>query len=247
MPRIDTIKLRAVDPAAQQRFYVDVLGMAVRDDGAVSYGPAEAGLMFTPAQQPYAPTSGDIYWKIAIAVPNIDLAHAQLTARGISVGAPRQFKDIGYLAHFQDPEGFTIELIEHWFKGGRPDGQEDRSCLGGGPCLNLLTLRAHEIAPLRAACLNWGMTPLSIQPVDSHGFTLHFFAFTDDIPPNADLISVENREWLYQRPYTVLEIQHVHDGSIMIAPEPEAAGYVETLFTHMDQAVADNPLRILAT
>jgi predicted enzyme related to lactoylglutathione lyase len=244
LPKIDMIKLRCVHPGRQREFYTDVLGMDVRADGAVTYGVAEAGIKFEDGAHPYRPTSNDIYWKIALAVPNIELAYEQLTAQGIEVGAPRQFQDVGYLTHFQDPEGFTIELIEHWFKGNRPDTQHDTSRLGGGACLNLLTLRTNDIAPIREECRTWGMIPLSVQQVNGYGFTLHFFAFTDETPPNPDLEAVENREWLYQRPYTVLEIQEVHGAGEMTLPDMAAAGYAETEFTSMPQPVRNAQLLI---
>lgn len=53
-----------------------------------------------------------------------------------------------------------------------------------------------------------GMKLLSIQPVKRYNFTLYFLAYTEETPPNADLEAVENREWLWQRPYTTLELQH---------------------------------------
>lgn len=246
MRKIDSIHLRCLHPEAQRRFYIDVLGLGLRKDGAVSYGSAEAGLQFHQAAHRYQPNANDIYWKIALAVPNIELAYEQLTAQGIGVGRPQQLRDIGYLAHFRDPEGFTIELIEQWFKGNRPAGHLDRSRLGGGATLNLLTLRTHDIAPLREACLTWGMTPMSVLPVESYGFTLHFFAFTKETPPNADLTAVENREWLYQRPYTVLEIQEVHGAAPMADRVPGAAGYSVTQLTGTEMAINSDPLRIVS-
>ncbi|WP_122073837.1 VOC family protein [Pseudophaeobacter sp. EL27] len=231
MPKIETIIFRCLAPDAQKRFYIDILGMGLREDGAVSYDPAQAGLLFVKAERPYQPSAGDVYWKIALAVQNIELAYKQLTAQGIEVSTPHQFRDIGYLAHFHDPEGFTIELIEHWFEGNRPSGKPDPSRLGGGASLNLLTLRTHDIAPLREACLAWGMTCLSVQSVETHGFTLHFFAFTDDTPPSADLTAIENREWLYQRPYSVLEIQEVHGSGPMTITTTNTAGYSYTHFS----------------
>ncbi len=244
MPRIDTILLRCRDPLAQRRFYCEILGMDVRANGAVAYGSEEAGLKFEKATHSYQPTKGDIYWKIALAVPNIELACEQLTAQDIKVGTPHQFQDIGYLAHFQDPEGFTIELIEHWFEGNRPEGRHDTSQLGGGASLNLLTLRTHDIAPIREDCLAWGMTTLSVQPVNDYGFTLHFFAFTEDTPPNSDLEAVENREWLYQRPYTVLEIQAVHATGEKTPADLDTAGYSGTEFTGMPHPFYSERLQI---
>ena len=53
------------------------------------------------------------------------------------------------------------------------------------------------------------MKLLSIQKVEAYGFTLYFLAFTDETPPNEDLNSIEIREWLWQRPYTTIELQHI--------------------------------------
>jgi len=73
------------------------------------------------------------------------------------------------------------------------------------------------------------MTPLSVQQVVDRGFTLHFYAFTDETPPNsANLEAVENRTWVYQRPYTVLEVQEAHGAAPMILTPPPAAGYAGT-------------------
>lgn len=52
------------------------------------------------------------------------------------------------------------------------------------------------------------MKLLSIQPVTQYGFTLYFLAYTSESPPDDDLEAVQNREWLWQRPYTMLELQH---------------------------------------
>ncbi|WP_018691695.1 VOC family protein [Algicola sagamiensis] len=235
MPKIDTIRFRCCKPQAQQQFYTNVLGMKILADGRVGYHHDQATLKFEQADLPYQPSINDTYWKIALAVPNIELAYEQLSEMGLKVGSPRQFQDIGYLAHFRDPEGYTIELIEHWFKGHRPETEHDRKLLGGGACLNLLTLRTHQIEPIRKYCITMGMTPLSIQPVNEYGFTLHFFAFTDDLPPSHDLAAVDNREWLYQRPYTVLEIQEVHDASPMFFTEGSVAGYSGTELSGMIQ------------
>lgn len=244
MPSIDQITLRSRDPHAQQKFYIDILGMVGRDDGTIGYGKKEAGLIFEPADGAYQPSNQDVYWKIALAVPNIELACDQLLRKGVQVGAARQFQDIGYLAHFRDPEGFTIELIEHWFKGSRPDIEHDPLRLGGGASLNLLTLRTHDIAPLHRTCLNWGMKPLSVQHVHGFGFTLHFYAFTDEQPPNPDLTAVQNREWLYQRPYTVLEIQEMEGASPMHPAPDGAAGYAGAKFAGMDRDISSNDLQI---
>ena len=57
------------------------------------------------------------------------------------------------------------------------------------------------------------MKLMSIQPVTPYRFTLYFLAYTEEDPPNSDLEAVENREWLWQRPYTTLELQHRWDSA----------------------------------
>lgn len=244
MPKIETVLLGSCDPSAQRRFYCDVLGMKDFEDGTVGYSKEEARLSFPKATSGYEPKANDLYWKIALAVPNIELACQQLADRGVAVGPPRQFQQIGYLAHFTDPEGFTIELIEHWFQGRRPDEPVDPDLLGGGAHFNLLTLRAARIEPVIEACAKWGMTPLAIQPVESHGFTLYFFAFTSDVPPSSDLYAVENREWLYQRKYTVLEVQHLHDANAISPPIQGDAGYAGALFSGFPDKIRNDDLLI---
>ena len=229
MPAIEAVRLRCSDPESQTRFYCDVLGMRERADGTIGYADEEAGLLFEAAELPYDPSPQDLYWKIALAVPDIDLAHRQLVQKGIAVQAPRQVGDVAYLAHLQDPEGFTIELLDHWFEGDRPTEAPDMQRLGSGPCLNLLTLRASDIGPVDRSVKALGMAPLSVVPVPRGGFTLYFYAFTDDEPPNADLLAVENRTWVYQRPYTVLEVQHVSGVGRMKRPQIHEAGYAGTL------------------
>ena len=229
MPAIEAVRLRCSDPDTQTQFYCNVLGMRKRTNGTIGYADEEAGLLFEAAELPYRPSPQDLYWKIALAVPNIDLAYRQLTDKGIEVQVPRQVGDVAYLAHLLDPEGFAIELLDHWFEGERPGTDFDTQSLGGGPCLNLLTLRAADIGPVDRSVKALGMTPLSVVPVPRGGFTLYFYAFTDEEPPNPDLLAVENRTWVYQRPYTVLEVQHVSGAGRMKRPQTREAGYGGTL------------------
>lgn len=227
MAFIETLTLRAQNPDAQRRFYCDVLGMTELPDGRVRYAETEMAIQFEQARAPYVAERSDLYWKIALSVPDIELAQQQLLAAGVACSTPAQFRDVGYLAKFMDPEGFVIELIDHHFEGARPGTWDapDPKKLGGGAHLSLLTLRCADIAAVEPGVLNWGMVPLSVQPVTPFGFTLYFYAATQERPPNADLTAVENRTWVYQCPYTVLEIQHVHELEAPTQPTPDAAGY----------------------
>ncbi|MGH1492140.1 MAG: VOC family protein [Acidimicrobiales bacterium] len=225
MAKLDTLTLRVTDPQAQRQFYCDAFGMSDRGDGRVGYSSRETAIRFEIAEGAYVPQPADNYWKIALSVPNIELAWAQLQEAGVSCSEPEQFRDIGYLAHATDPAGFTVELIDHWFEGDRPAAMYDKTLLGGGAHLSLITLRTADIAAIEPDFLRWGMTPLAVQPVEPYGFTLYFYAFTDERPPSANLQAIENRPWLYQRPYSVLEIQHVHDLSVESPPAQGSSGY----------------------
>jgi len=246
MPKIETICLRCSDPQAQKQFYCDVLGMWERENGTIGYKDEEAGLLFEAADGPYQSSTTDLYWKLALGVPDIELAHRQLTERGVEVGTPRQFQEVGYLSHFKDLEGFAIELIDHRFKGDRPSMDVDAQYLGGGPHLNLLTLRTADMEHVDRTCNALGMTALSTQPVPDYGFTLYFYAFTHEKPPNSDLHAVENRTWVYQRPYTVLEIQHVHGAREMTRPQPHEGGYGGTSISGIASSFRDEHLQLFS-
>jgi catechol 2,3-dioxygenase-like lactoylglutathione lyase family enzyme len=220
MSKLQTLTLRVRDPEAQTQFYCDVLGMTAFENGTVGYGGGECALRFVPTSadadpQPYVGQPSDVYWKIALSVPDIELAVAQLQAQGIECSAPRQFRDVGYLAHFTDPEGLPIELIDHWFRGERPADEPIAQGFGGGAHLSLITLRCADIMEVEPQILELGLVPYSVQPVLPYGFTLYFYGSPDLKPPSEDLTAVENRPWTYQRRETVLEIQVLHAGQII--------------------------------
>jgi catechol 2,3-dioxygenase-like lactoylglutathione lyase family enzyme len=242
MAKLDTLTLRVRNPEAQRRFYCDVLGMLDLGSGRIGYGGEQMALQFEAAQTPYQPQGSDLYWKIALSVPNIELACQQLADRGVPVAQPGQFRDVGYLAKATDPEGFSIELIDHWFEGERPAVECDENLLGGGAHLSLLTLRVADIATVEPSLVAGGMVPLSIQPVTPYGFTLYFYAFTDEVPPNDDLEAVENRTWVYRRPYTVLELQHVVALETVTEVQDGVAGYVGATISGVRTQFVSNAL-----
>lgn len=244
MPELHTLTLRSLNPIAQRRFYRRVLGMATQDSGGLGYSGREMNLRFVQSETHYGPQPSDLYWKIAVSVPNIELAYQQLVAREARVSEPHQFRDVGYLAHVTDPEGFTVELIEHWFQGDRPSQSVDKTLLGGGPHISLLTLRTADIASVEPNLLAAGMTPLGVQPVAPYGFTLYFYGFTEETPPQADLAAVENGTWLYRRPYTVLEIQHVHELDAETHPLSQAGGFVGVTVRPSTPAICIERLRL---
>ncbi|WP_420332889.1 VOC family protein [Roseibium sp.] len=221
LPKIAALALTVSDPEGLVAFYCDILGMRCMEDTsalAVGYGGENARLEFAASTDsaPYRTDRNDRYWKIAITLPDLDCAYRQLRARGIEVTAPNQFRDIAYMSHLADPQGNTIELIQHTF-GGNPltrKGDEAQP-LGGGTRLGLITLRTDDLdAEFRTCRDELGMRYLSRQDVPDFDFCLYFFAFADEATPVPDVNAVENREWLWQRPYTVLEFQHRKAGRI---------------------------------
>lgn len=213
MPRLSGVRLCVSNPAEIADFYVTVLGMQATKCGAhwrVGYLGQDADLLLMPGGSEYAHARSDRYWKIGITLPNLDMAFDHLTDAGVTVSQPRQFRDIGYMCHLSDPAGFQIELLQHDFEGHRPDtAGEAPKPLGGGARLGQITVRSGDIEPTRAFFEGLGMRLLSVQRVQSPDFTLYFWAFTQDCPPNPDLEAVENREWLWKRAYTTLEVQYV--------------------------------------
>ena len=178
------------------------------------------------------------YWKIGITLPDIDIATDRLSCRGIAVSAPKQFRDIGYLCHLDDPSGNSIELLQHWFDRNRPTFQVDDDYALGGPAgFGQVTLRIKD--PIRSLSFyrdTLGMRLLSRQVVEPYQFTLYFLAFCEENPPVENIDAVENREWLWQRPYTTLELQHrwgTEDSEFTYDTSPES-GFESLTFADAD-------------
>ena len=216
--KLARVVLRVRSPDTLARFYTEHLGMKARTERhavILGYGDgdAEIELRRATSDRHYAHAATDRYWKIGITLPNVDIAHAQLRRAGIAVSDPVQFGEIGYMCHLCDPDGFSIELLQHAFIDNRGEGDGDpKKTLGGGARVGQITLRVSDLQNALAFYRDrMGMRLLSIQPVEGFGFTLYFLAFAEETPPNPALTAVENREWLWRRPYTTLELQHFDD------------------------------------
>ena len=230
-PTLALHSLRVADLRASLAFYRARLGMAPLAEsetrallafGVVASETAEAlaarGTTLLELRRSEAgdgagrldPGGGDAYWKIGVTLADVDLARESLIADGIDVGVPRQFRDIGYLCHLADPDGFQIELLQHRFAENHQSLPRDRGCALGSPAVfGQVTLRVRDPeVSLRFYRDLIGLRLLSRQTVAPYRFTLYFLAGTEERPPVDDLDAVENREWLWQRPYTTLELQH---------------------------------------
>jgi catechol 2,3-dioxygenase-like lactoylglutathione lyase family enzyme len=206
-------------------FYRDVLGMqelTIPNGAVYAMGENTCRLNFHTAKvAPYYPKPEDLYWKIGLTVGNLDHVVKWLNECNWPVSEPRQFRDIGYMCHISDPNGFTIELLQQGFEGNeRPAGVGHP--IAGQATLAHITLRVTDIEAAKSYCeTKLGLNLLSIQLVSDLGFSLYFYGFETETPPNADLKSVENREWLWRRPYTILELQHLEQTNSVVR-KPEA-------------------------
>ena len=217
--------LRITDPSVSLPFYQDVLGMTLMNESNqgqhthyyLQYASAQSVLELVhhtgdKAWQPMVEGEKQPgYWKIAIAIADVDNARDCLIAKGVSVGEAFEVPDVAYLCHFNDPDGYCIELIQHHFSRNHTvQPVQSIYPLGGPAVFSLVTLRVKDSAKSLAFYEGTlGMKLLSRQVVADRGFTLYFLACTDDEPPVNDIDAIENREWLWQRPYTVLELQHM--------------------------------------
>lgn len=229
-------KLRCLELTLAQSstldFYQDVLGMSVGEDTFLRFPGQDFGLslIVDPQAKALPATGQDGYWKIGITVADLNRAVTRLQERGHHVSEPKQFRDIGYLCHTQDPEGLTIELLAHQFEGKADRQSHDDSPLGSTARLGQVTLRINDAEESLAFYTeSLGMTLLSIQPVEPYRFTLYFLADRADTPPVPELDSVANREWLWQRPYPTLELQHLWDGGAQPAHK-SGVGYRALVF-----------------
>lgn len=216
--------------AGLEEFYCGALGMT-------SFGSAEAPLygfdsnqclleFRDSAKSPYLPESNDFYWKIGITVPDLDAAIASLRSQGFSLADPYQFRDIGYMSKIEDPNGFVIELLQQGFEGNaKPVGTGHP--IGGHGILAHITLRVSDITAAQTFCeKTLGLRLISVQPVTEYGFCLYFYCWNEEPTPDPDLVSVDNREWLWRRPYTLLELQHLEaKGSSVRKVEEFHAGF----------------------
>ena len=70
------------------------------------------------------------------------------------------------------------------------------------------------------------MRSMSIQPVRDRGFTLYFYTWSQERLPCPDLEAVENREWLWSRPYALVELQHLENRNTPLGkPNAYDAGF----------------------
>ena len=223
---IRTQNLRVQDFGGLPEFYCGLLGMqsiqeALDHEAAETlvfgFDPEQCSLVFRKADViPFTARPNDFFWKIGVTLRNLDAAVAFLRDNEIDVTDPRQFRDIGYMSKIIDPNGFIIELLQQGFEGnekGVPEGHP----VGAQATLAHITLRVTDIAAAKDFFgKKLGMRLMSVQPVEDFEFCLYFYSWSDEELPNSDLFSVANREWLWARPNTFIELQHLQSSGASV-------------------------------
>jgi len=213
---ISSLNFKVKNSQEVSNWYSKVLGMSttkVGDTFICQYPGQQTKLSFEnfAGSDVGSNQKTSVYWKIGIGLEDVKLGQQNILAAGTSVTSPRQFQEIGYLCHLNDPAANSLELLQNTFEKNfvKPEPQNEFA-LGQPGKIGQITIRSSDIEKtLLLYQTVLGMKLLSIQPVTQYGFTLYFLAYTDDVPPNTNnLEAVENREWLWQRPYTTLEIQY---------------------------------------
>ena len=205
------MKVQDLDGLAD--FYVGSLGMAAFGTAKrplFGFDPEQCLLEFRDgATKPYQPANNDFYWKIGFTLRDLDVAVAHLREKGVPVTDPYQFRDIGYMSKIRDPNGFIIELLQQGFEGNsKPVG--DGHPIAAQATFAHITLRVTDIDSAKTWCdKRLGQRLMSVQPVDDFDFCLYFYGWSDEELPHKDIQSVENREWLWSRPYALIEFQHL--------------------------------------
>ena len=114
---IAAIRIFVPDVGAVRHFYRDALGLeeAHADAGVLVFRTGSADLI-VEAADPEDAEEGPLIGRFAgvsFAVPDARVAHAALTAKGVPFeGGPEEQAWGGVLAHFRDPAGNVLTLVE---------------------------------------------------------------------------------------------------------------------------------------
>jgi catechol 2,3-dioxygenase-like lactoylglutathione lyase family enzyme len=163
---------------------------------------------------PRVTNSSEGYWKMAISIKDVDIARANLIKQDIKVSDAIQVPNVAYLCHFNDPDGYCLELIQHTFKENHKKEKEDINYkLGNKAVFSLVTYRVNDINKSLDFYINELELKLySKMDVSFRGFELYFLAPNIEMPPNEEnRESIDNIEWMWQRQYTFIELQYVLD------------------------------------
>lgn len=217
-----------------EAFYCGLLGMQrfdAKDSLVLGYDPRQCLLEFcTGDYRPFRTSNNSFYWKIGITVRDLDQVVAGLRARGLWISDPRQFLDVGYLCHLHDPNGFPIELLQQGFQGNHsPVETQTAHPLAAQAILAHITLRTSNLSAsqkLYEQRLNMRLMSRQRITLPERKFDLYFYGWSDETLPEPNVESVANREWLYARPHSFVELQHlVEPPTPVVGPISSQSGF----------------------
>ena len=109
--RVDFVSFLTQDIERARQFYADVLGLEVESEGEhdMEFKAGQVTLdIFDPSSigQPFAPSPAGI----AIRVPDVDAARAELEAKGVEFDGDTIVTGVCKQAWFKDPDGNAIML-----------------------------------------------------------------------------------------------------------------------------------------
>jgi catechol 2,3-dioxygenase-like lactoylglutathione lyase family enzyme len=162
---------------------------------------------------------------------DVDASASSLGEVGVRARIQGQFEDVGYVAHMQDCNGTTLELLQTSFAEDFVPHPLPANVLKADALLGQVKFNVADAeSNLRFYRDILGMKLLSRQPV-RFGFTLYFLAYPEEAQPCEDISAVETRKWLWRQRYTQVELQHFHDGRAIPVPLDGACGYDSIVFT----------------
>jgi catechol 2,3-dioxygenase-like lactoylglutathione lyase family enzyme len=109
--RVDFVSFLTQDLARAKRFYTEVLGLEVETEGdsdmELKCGQVTLDI-FDPSSigQPFAPSPAGL----ALRVPDVDVARAELEAKGVEFNGETIETSVCKQAWFKDPDGNSLML-----------------------------------------------------------------------------------------------------------------------------------------
>eukprot|EP00929_Paragymnodinium_shiwhaense_P003442 TRINITY_DN103973_c0_g1_i1.p1 TRINITY_DN103973_c0_g1~~TRINITY_DN103973_c0_g1_i1.p1 ORF type:complete len:297 (+),score=89.69 TRINITY_DN103973_c0_g1_i1:46-936(+) len=220
LPKLSELRLRVRDVDSTAAWY-EKIGFTrdVLEDGATalrSPGSGSCCLVLLPvaasAADPAKPEGAKpaFVWVGLGLFTDVDASAASLKEVGVEVRIQGQFEDVGYVAHMSDNNGVTLELLQTVFAANFMPAPEKlpANVLKANAIIAQAKFNIVDVDKnLHFYTKLLGMKLLSRQRV-RFGFTLFFLAHTEEKPPSDDPDAVENREWLWQRDFAQVELQH---------------------------------------
>ena len=252
--KISGHRLLTANPARAIDFYQRKLGMSLISQQTfegknyyfLSFGSEEdADLILIedtsnpPSSIAEQPSQTEGYWKCSLSVPDVELVRNRLIETKVSIGQSFEVPDVAYLCHLKDADGYCIELVQHKLGANhQPYKPDDKYILGCRPSINLSTLRVRDIEASLTFYESLGLKLVSRQRIPARGMTLYFLSTGQEEPPTDDIDALGIREWLWQRPYTILELQHIHGTEN--SPSFSYRTGAETGFLGLDMSLGSN-------